>query len=224
MSDELASLIQGKEKILHLLLSNLDSLRQQFVDATAKFAVNWYQATAKEYITKYPEVTLSLTKGKLAKMKTKVNTLSEKASQIVNTALSKPEVWWNQDPQLHDSFSQYEKLGNDQVGNKFPAKIDNPVRRALGELGSVLEQFGFNVTTNPAMKAAYPEFWFSYPEGEASEAQPYYPHLLVWSEDMQRIMQKYNSLFRQAIVLFNEIQKLKDEIKRQQASNLWDTT
>jgi uncharacterized small protein (DUF1192 family) len=40
---------------------------------------------------------------------------------------------------------------------------------------------------------------------------------------MQVTLQKYNSLFKRAIVLFNEIQLLKAEKKKQQASQLWES-
>ena len=224
MSEDLNLLIQQKEKELGPLRSRMESLKQQFVSDTTRFAAKWYGETAKEYVTKYPEITLNISKEKIALMKAKVNNLAEISSRIVKDALSSPEIWWHLEPQTHDDFSEYEQLGNDQIGNRFPEKIDLPVRRALGELGTVLAQFGFNVTTNPAMKAAYPEFWFKYSEAPETEAKPYFPHLLVWSEDMQYTLQKYNSLFKQAIVLFNEIQKLKDEKKKRQARDLWDST
>jgi len=224
MGEDLEVLIQKKEKEFSPLCSRMEDLKQQFTSDTTEFAAKWYEQTAKEYATKYPEITLSLTKEKLAAMKAKVNNLTKNASKIVKEALSNQDIWWHQTPQLHDSFSQYEQLGNNETGNKFPQKIDDPVRRALGELGTILEQFEFNVTTNPSLKAAYPEFWFNIPKDPQAEAQPYFPHLLVWSEEMQSNLQKYNGQFKQAIVLFNEIQKLKEEKKKLQASQLWDST
>ncbi len=221
--DTIEILIEEKEKELRPLRARMDELSLQFIDHTIKFASKWYEETAKEYVTKYPEITLSMSKEKLADMKAKVTSLARNAGKPVKTALSNPQIWWHLEPGLHD-ISQYEQLGNDQVGNRFPEKIDNPVRRALGELGAILEQSGFNVTTDPFMKAAYPEFWFSHPQGEGTQAQPYYPHLLVWSEEMQDTLQKYNGQFKKAIRLFNEIQRLKDEQKKRQARDLWDST
>jgi hypothetical protein len=221
--DTIEALIEEKEEELRPIRARMEELSLQFVNDTAKFASKWYEETAKEYVTKYPEITLSMTKEKLANMKSKVTNLARTAGKPVKAALSKHQNWWHLEPGLHD-FSQYEQLGNDQVGNRFPEKIDKPIRRALGELGAILEQYGFNVTIDPAMKATYPEFWFSYPNGEGTQAQPYYPHLLVWSEDMQDTLQKYNGQFKKAIRLFNEIQRLKDELKKRQASKLWDST
>jgi len=224
MSADFEVLIAAKEIELNTLSQRMEELRQQFFWETTKFAAQWFENTAKEYVTKYPEITLNLTRERIAFMKALVSALSGNAKKIVTAALSNPEFWWHQKPQLHDDFSQYEVLGNDSVGNKFPQKIDNPVRRALGELGAVLSQFGFAVSTRASDKEGYPEFWFSYPEGEGKEARPYYPHLLVWSSEMQDTIRQYSSLFRRGIAIYNEIQKLKEEKKRRQASDLWDST
>jgi polyhydroxyalkanoate synthesis regulator protein len=48
--------------------------------------------------------------------------------------------------------------------------------------------------------------------------------MLVWSDEMQHTMARYNELFKQAMKLFTEIQKLKEEKKRRQASELWKST
>jgi hypothetical protein len=189
-----------------------------------RFAAKWYEETAAFYVTKYSEITLSLNKEKIATMKAKVNELARNADKIVKNALSEPNIWWHQAPRKHDSFSLYEQLGNEQVGNRFPEVVDKPVRHALGELGTILEQFGYNITTKGAFGGSYPEFWFDYSEGPGSAARPYFPHLLEWSEEMKDILQKYDGLFKKAGVLFNEVEKLKEEKKKRQARMLWDST
>jgi len=42
--------------------------------------------------------------------------------------------------------------------------------------------------------------------------------------EMKNILYKYNRQFKKASVLFSEIQTLKDEKKKRQASQLWDST
>jgi hypothetical protein len=223
MSEDLDLIIRVDEEKLQPLLKQMETLRLQFIVDTTKFAAKWYMKTVKEYITKYPEVTLNMSDENLAEMKAKVNQLTENADLIVNRALSNPKVWWNLEPQLHDAFSQYEQLGNDQIGNKYPQKVDTPIRYALGELGKVLEQFGFNVATKKFSKDNYPEFWYSCEENNELKVQPYYPHLLTWSQEMQETLQKYNKLFTQAIKISNEIQILKEEKKKRKAASRWDS-
>ena len=223
-SENLDVSILKKERELRPLRWRMEELQIQFINECTDFAAKWFEETAKEYVTKYSEITFSLSKEKLAFMKAKVNNLAKNSNRIVKAALLSPEVWWHQEPQMHDDFSEYEQLGNDQVGNRFPEKIDKPVRRALGELGRVLEEFGYRVTTQIIKKDSFPEFWFSPLEGTEKDAKPYYPHMLVWSKEMQYTLQQYNTQFKKAIVLFNEIQKLKEEQKQHEASKLWEST
>jgi len=222
--DPLEALIQQKERELRPLKWRMEELRIQFMNEFNAFAANWYNETARHYVTKYPEITLSLSKEKLASLKAKVNHLSANANKFVKNAFSDPKIWWHQSLALHDDVSQYEQLGDEKVGTKVPSKIDVPVRRALGELGVVLEQFGFRITTIPALKASFPEFWFRAPEDPMADAHPYYPHILAWSEEMKYTIQRYNAQFKQAIIIYKEIQLLKDQKKQQQASSLWDST
>ena len=223
MSEDLDRLIREKEKELRPIRERMEELRLQFIGDAVKFAAKWYEETAKQYVTKYPEITLTLSKEKLSMMKAKVNDLMKNADKIVKDALSAPSIWWHMEPHKNESFSLYEQLGNEQVGNRFPEAVDKPVRRALGELGAVLEQFGYGVTTG-AYAGAYPEFWFAFPGGPESAACPYYPHLMEWSKEMQDTLQTYDGLFKKAIRLFIEIEKLKEEKKKRQARDLWDST
>lgn len=224
MDDDVDLLIQKNETALQPLRSRMEELRQQFTKETIKFAAKWYQETATFYVTKYSEITLNLNKEKIAAMKAKVNELTKNAEKNVKNTLSDPTVWWHQTPRKHDSSALYEQLGNEQVGNKFPDIVDKPVRNALGELGTVLEQFGYKITTKGALSGAYPEFWFEYPQGTTAAPRPYFPHLLEWSEEMKNTIQKYNNLFKKAVELYNEVEKLKEEKKKRQAKKLWDST
>ena len=134
--------------------------------------------------------------------------VSKTAGKIICEALPNPKVWWHKTPRVHESVAVYEQLGNEKVGNKFPEVLDKTVRRALGELGNVLEQFGYGVTTG-AFRASYPEFWFECAENSGTGGRPYFPHLFEWSEEMQDTIMKYDVLHKKAIVLFEEITLLK---------------
>ena len=78
MSEDLDNLIEDKETQLIPLRSNMEELKQEFLTQTIKFAAEWYKKTAKQYITKYPEITLHMSEEKIAKMKAEINSLSKK--------------------------------------------------------------------------------------------------------------------------------------------------
>jgi len=216
MSKEIGRLIERKEAELSPHRSRMEELKGQFIKETVGFVGDWYWKTARDYITKYPDVTLSMSPQKIAAMKAKVNELIKNAEKIVREELDNPALWWHQEPHLHDSIDRYQ-----QVADKYPEVLDVAVRRALGHLGFVLEEFGFHVTASGNKSAYFFEFWFEHVE-DTRETVPCYPHLLSWTNEMQDTVRQYNAQFVEAIKLYNEIQQLKEEKKRQEALKLWD--
>jgi hypothetical protein len=216
MNEEIDILIERKEAELLPLRSRMEELRLEFIKETVDFASKWYRKTAKVYVTKYPEVILSLSEEKIANMKAKVNELVRNSEKIVKGELDNPDLWWHQKPHLHDSIDQYK-----QIADKYPEILDRAVRHALGHLGIILEEFRFHVTAS-GDTGAFQEFWFEHPIG-SEQTIPYFPHLLEWTEEMQDTIREYNAQFTEAITLYNEIQKLKEEKKRQQALTRWDS-
>jgi len=209
--------IERIEAELFPLYEHMEELKCKFIKETVIFAREWYKKTIKEYISKYPEVTLNMKEAKMVLMKNQVNELVRETENIVRDKLEKPVLWWHQQPRLHDSIEQYL-----QVADKYPEILDRAVRYALGRLGLILEEYGYNVAAS-SNKGSFFEFWFDHPLGADSASVPYYPHLLKWSEEMQEIVHEYNAMYLKAIAVFEKVQSLKDEKKRQQAMNRWDS-
>jgi len=222
LSRDFKGLIAERDRALSLLISNMEMIRLKFFADTTQFAKKWFLNEAKAYCVKYPEIVLCFKKEESADLKQQVNDLVKDAGSFVEENLSNPNLWWHLEPKCSfwwrleqtrsNIYSQYELLGNCQVGYKFPEKIDMSVRYVLGELGIILEQHGFKVTTNSSRRGVYYEFWFRNIEGE-EESQPYYPLLFDWSDDMKSTMQQYNGQFKKATLLLNEIHSLKEEMR-----------
>ena len=221
MSTDLEFSINHKESEFQSFIQGMEKLCLQFVNDTTSFAAEWYVKKAKEYATKKPDVTMRLGKDGLTLMKAKVNTLVENAGKFVNSVLLAPTLWWHMEPHVNAAVATYEYLGNEKVGSKYPEVLDRAVRRALGELGNVLEEFGYGVTTG-SHRASYPEFWFEPLDVPGSDVRPLFPHLYDWSEEMQYTIMKYDAIYKKATALFEEITQLKEEKKKQEAKALWD--
>jgi hypothetical protein len=216
LSEEIDGLIESKEAELSSLRMRMDELRKEFARETAVFAREWYRETAKDYVSKYPEVTLGLSAEKIVAMKAQVNMLVKSAEKIVQSEFDNPALWWHMEPHLHESVDRYM-----QFADKYPEVIDRAVRRALGHLGIVLENFGFHVTVS-GYTGTYYEFWFERPIS-GREAVPCYPHLLSWTEDMQKTIRKYDGQYVEAVKIYDEIHRLKEEKKKIEALTLWDS-
>jgi hypothetical protein len=213
--------ISIKEKELETFCTTMDKIKKQFIENTGEFSAKWYEDTAKIYLMKYADISLKLSTHRFVDLKTKVKKLIAESKQISEKALYQPDIWWHEKPKLHTAISQYEQLGNQQIGNKYPEIIDKAVRNALGKLGVVLEEFGFQVTTIFTY-GTYQEFW--YQKDEEKIICPYYPHMLEWSKPMQETLEEYNRFYKQALLLLQDIQRIKDEERRKIIMNLWDTT
>lgn len=216
MSEDIDALIEKKEAELAPLILRMEESKIEFIKETVVFASDWFRAKVKEYVTKYPQVTLNMREEKIARMKAKVSELI-KTNQKTVDELDNPALWWHQKPNLHDPFDQYT-----QLDDKYPEILDRAVRHALGRLGIILEEFRYNVTVS-GNTGTYQEFWFDHSRGADGAPVPFYPHLLTWTREMQQSIRKYNTQFTQAIAIFNDVQKLKDEKKKQQALSRWDS-
>jgi hypothetical protein len=221
MSEKLADL-EYRESELLSFCSAMQEKKLQFINDTSEFASKWYEDTGKQYITKYADISLNLPANSFVELKAKVRKLIAESKKFSERALSQPDVWWHEKPSLHTAVSQYDQLGDQQVGNKYPEAIDKPVRVALGQLGFVLEEFGFNVRTVASYGPSHQEYWFQ--KSEEKITSPYFPHMLEWSKSMQETLREYNSLYKQALLKLQEIQMIKDEIKRRKIMDLWDST
>lgn len=215
MSEEIDGLIADKEAELAPFRVRMEKLREQFKDETAVFAREWYRKTAKDYVSKYPEVALRLTEERIAAMKAGVNDLARDAPRIVEGELDNPTLWWHLEPHLHDSVEKYL-----QVADKYPEVLDRAVRRVLGQLGVVLEKFGFNVTASVSA-GTYREFWFEHIDSR--KTVPCYPHLLAWTDNMQETIRQYDAQYVEASEIYGEIQRLKGEKKKLEALSRWDS-
>ena len=216
MSEEISREIDKKEGELRPLRSQMAELEEQFIRTTSVFAAEWFQKTAKQYIAKYPNIILSLSEEEVSRMKREIDDLTSNAPQKVREVLENPLLWWHIKPSTTSSKDQYLQL----LG-KYPEILDQAIREALGLLGLVLEEFKFHVSTRPNM-GTFDEFWFAQPPG-CQEPFPSYPHLLTWSQEMQDIIRLYDSNYSKALKKFKEIQLLKDEKKRLEALNRWDS-
>ncbi|MCW4023647.1 MAG: hypothetical protein NWF01_01250 [Candidatus Bathyarchaeota archaeon] len=216
MAQDIDTLIENKENQIYPFNATMEKLKLDFLAQTTCFAREWYRKTIKEYITKYPEVTLKMKEEKIANMKTNLNELVFNAEKTIQQAIDKPEVWWHKKPNPTTSINQYV-----QVADKYPESVDCAVRCALGQLGMILQDFGFQVTAD-GNAGEFGEFWFMQVK-DTEQITPYYPHLLDWTPEMQQTIQKYNIQYASALEIFKELHELKEEKKRQQALERWDS-
>jgi hypothetical protein len=118
----------------------MQTVHQLFMKATGDFFVNWYNSAARQNVIRGSQNTISLGKEQLSQFKVKLKDLTDNAEKYVNEFLNVDSLWWHLSPNEGDNFvSAYS-----QYGSKCPEIIDHPVRKGLGKLGVLLEEYGYN--------------------------------------------------------------------------------
>lgn len=109
-------------------------------------------------------------------------------------------------------------------GSKCPEIIDQPIRKGLGKLGVLLEEYGYNVATKSGSYGYEVSVWNNknvspYPTNPV----PYYPDSLDWSSDMKVLMKRYDELCKQAHEAYSNIKRFQQSKIDKQAADLWDS-
>jgi hypothetical protein len=198
----------------------MQTAHQQFIKATGVFFGIWYNLTARQYVIGSSQNTLSLGIDKLAQLKAKLKDLIDNSEKCANDFLSDNSLWWHLSP-------NDEKIGASaysQYGSKVPEIINQPIRKGLGILGVLLEEYSYNVSTKGANYEDEISVWNNKNVGPYSNNPvPFYPDSLDWSAEMKDLMKKYNEIYKQAHESYSNIKRLQQSKLAKQAANLWDS-
>jgi hypothetical protein len=195
-------------------------VRQSFIKVTGDFFATWYDSTARHYITSGSQNTIRLGKDQLAKLKAKLKDLIDNAAKYADDCLSADSLWCKLPPKTEDNYvSAYS-----QHGTNCPEIINKPIRKGLGKLGVLLEEYGYNVATKPGTYDDNVSIWNNknispYP----TNPMPYYPDSLDWSPKMKTLMKRYDELCKQAQDAYSNINRIQQSKIDKQASDLWDS-
>ena len=163
-------------------MKELTRLREQFIQSTIMYVLNWYEETVSKRIQNQVDTTNRLGKDGLGELRQKVAKLQESAEEIVRNNLEKPLLWWD----LESSDQSYT-----YYGARPPEALDQAIRYAVGRLGPLLKEAGYLDSR---------EVWRKQPERYVADndAKPYYPNWIEWSEDMRMLIEQYDSQCSQA--------------------------
>jgi hypothetical protein len=220
MIESIDTSITNLQKQLELDRLEMEEIRKQFIEASAIFIANWYSLTAKNYAFKDSQNTLSISRDKLASMKIKLRSLTDDSKKIANEFLDERSLWWHFAPKIENNNSSPYM----QCGHKCPEIIDIPIRKALGKLGVILEEYGYNINTKGGNSEDNVSVWnnknvFPYPTNPV----PYYPDSCDWSKEMKEIMKSYDEIYKKAYSEFSGIKLLNQSKLEKQAADLWES-
>ncbi len=218
--DNIDAAISNQQEKLVKYKIEMQTVRQLFMKATSVFFANWCESAARHYIISESQNTIRLGKDKLIQLKVKLKDIIDNSEKNVNELLSADSLWWQSSLKEGDNFvSAYS-----QYGSKCPEKIDHPIRKGLGKLGVLLEEYGYNVATKAGSYGVEISVWNNknvspYP----SNPVPYFPDSLEWSSDMKVLMKRYDELCKQANEAISNIKRFEQSKIDKLAADLWDS-
>jgi hypothetical protein len=220
MIESVDTSIANLQKQLDIEKLEMEEIRKQFIEASATFIANWYSLTARNYVFKDSQNTLRLGRDKLVSMKIKLKMLTDDSKKIAKEFLNERSLWWHFAPKIENNNT----FPYQQCGHKCPEIIDKPIRKALGKLGIILEEYGYNINTKGGNSGEDVSVWNNknvspYPTNPV----PYYPDSCDWSKEMRDLMKSYDEIYKKAYSEFSGIKLLNQSKLDKQAAELWDS-
>lgn len=205
--------IQTTSNVIEASQASMETVRQQFIAAVVKLLHPWYWSKTEQEVKGNPEQTKSLGVDQLRLFKAEVKALQEKTEAIVLEFFDKPRLWWHQE-QADQMYYMDKKRGG-------PGLLEQPFWRAAGQLGPILEKYGY-VSTSTDRKTSSP--WRetdSTGMRALTERNPLYRGV-EWSSEMRSLIDQYRDLGDELKKQQITLSQIKIDKAETEASDLWD--
>jgi hypothetical protein len=209
MPENIDAQIAQKQTELEMLKSQGENVYIQFVNDVTIFLSNWYDKETISYVKRDSDRTVALGKEKLSEMKRKLKSLTDESGNIATKYLINTEICWHLlsyeeiDSRSHDTTADISRYRDN--GHK---ELDDGLHTACEKIREILKPYGY-----------IPR---SYGRGDHTGELRYCPYRLDWSEQMKINMKLYGDLYEKAKFISQQIARLNQEKKEDQAKNLWD--
>ncbi len=173
-------------------------LMGKIVNILADYSEVWYENTATSIIRGNYDITLSLNKDTLKRLKNDIQGLIESSKAEIKKELTKEEYW----PEYY--------------GLKKGRKLDEGLRLIFGRLAEVLGNYGY---------IKNPDVWHETAESkeDVSKSPFFYPYGLELPEEFLSLYDEYKKLSGEIQGLKRNIFQLDREKKEEMALKLWET-
>jgi hypothetical protein len=212
--------IEGLQITLAAAKREMAAIADRFVHRAAEFLRGWYVAESANQVKNASEITFTIAKEDLAKLKREVESLADNALDVVRTEFNKASVWWHID-ELAGESKDTSGLSNPYAtyaAHQLPNILEKPLRYAMGRLAPLLEARGYLRAPDRSSQLLWRQHG-TYPSGV-----PYYPYPLVAPpEPLYVIVKSYTEALQRAKAIISQLDALKREKAQSQAKDLWDS-
>lgn len=184
------------------LQSQMETVRQGFIEFTKSFVSEWSRKEIERYISSKPDFTKSLVIEKLRGLKLELNQLVERFPELVQTELMQDKYW----PHRAETPTKAS-----EIQGKTSEGIRDAIREFLGYCGELLFKYGFD-------EGGKDSSW----ERQTGKRPKYKYDYLLYSQEMDSHWKDYAELIDSLVKAKKKINKLEREKASYEAKNLWD--
>jgi hypothetical protein len=200
------------ESHLNRLRSQMEPITRGFGEAAAGFLSEWYFQQMEEMRKAHSEVVMALGKDRIHILKAELNGLVEQVPDRVEQEFSQGRYWTHRKERLDDPPQEVMLylVERGQPSGAFATGMS----KLLGELGGVLEKFGFPV------RDSNEDVW-----GRKTISQPgHYRGAFGWPVGLLSPLQQYHPLCKEYVAAYLGLQEAKQEKEAAMANELWDAS
>jgi hypothetical protein len=196
--------LQGKEN----LFNRMEEQKDLILEGLVIFVKQWFKDETTSTIKKEADKVIELGDTKAKGLKLKTQDLIDNSSSLVHKYMNEDSIWWHHNED-NASYHSYE--------HRLLDSLDKMVRLMLGELGSLLEEYGL-INVPPHYSTNYKGSWRKEVDGRII-----YGYGVSYSKEVLELGNQYAKLILEGQKINFELQRLKDKLKKENVEQWWDS-
>jgi hypothetical protein len=201
------------ERHLNHLRSEMEPITREFGEAAQVFLADWYFQQLEGMRQAHWEVVTALGKDRIHMLKAEVTGLVGQVPERVEQEFSQGKYWTHRKERLDDPPAQ-EAMQYLVEKEQPSAAFAQGMSKLLGELGGVLERYGFPVG------ASVDDVW-----GRKSLLQEgQYKRAVDWPPSLLSPLKQYYPLCKEYVSAYLGLQQAKRDKEVAMANELWDAS
>jgi hypothetical protein len=194
------------------LRNQMEPITRQFEEAARTFLADWYFQQLEDMRQAHSETVTALGKDRIHMLKADVNGLVAQLPQRIEKEFSQAKYWTHRNEQADDPIQQEKQY---VVEGEHPSDaFATGMSKLLGELGGILERYGFPVAES------HNDIW-----GRKSLLQQgQYQQAISWPPSLLSLLKQYHPLCKEYVSAYLGLHKAKHDKEVEMANGLWDAS
>lgn len=195
----------------------LRKYEDEFRAEAVKFLRRWWWDTTARMVQRSPTLTRKYGHDGISILKSRVNTLRDRAGEIVGQVMDDDRVWWHKTPRAErDKHARY-TFRSERIG---PKQLDASLRVAMGAIAPLLLEFGYI----EERRAVQWQEWDAAGENPLPNARHCYPYAFDWPEPLLETARSYADRVQYATNRMRDIAAIRARQKEESAGAIWDAS